>query len=170
MWIPPRHVWHVTILFLIFQTSYYGLKSPALSGPFCLPNPSLWHIPFTPSSLHWPLFTSVCQALSSFRALAGVVPSFWKDRSINLFIHVPKFTAMWTIYPLENFIWVPLCVRVIRVTNSSWFAWDFSGFSTKSPVLNPLVLGQTWMVGHPRQDCFTELHNSNLICNQIFLK
>ena len=45
MWIPPQHVWHVIAFFLIFQTSDYGLKSPALSGPFCLPNPSLHCLP-----------------------------------------------------------------------------------------------------------------------------
>lgn len=39
---------HVTILFLIFQTSYYGLKSPALPGPSGFPTPPSATFPLCP--------------------------------------------------------------------------------------------------------------------------
>lgn len=129
MWIPPRHVWHVTILFLIFQTSYYGLKSPALSGPFCLPNPSLCHIPFTPSSLHWPLFTSVCQALSSFRALAGIVPSFWKDLFWSPFISFSHPSLKVAAPPLERPFPSPYLMLVTSVILCDRCCWIFIAVS-----------------------------------------
>lgn len=65
----------------------------------------------------------------------------------QLFINISKLSKEWKTSTSQNFIWVLLCDR-IRVTNLSWFAWDFLTFSTESFVSgNPQVLDKTgWLV------------------------
>ena len=84
MWIPPQHLWHVITFFLIFQTSYNGLKSPALSGPFRLPNPSLHHL--LPHSLQPALaFVQFSLPSSVFLWGFGRYCPFFLERSFLVF-------------------------------------------------------------------------------------
>lgn len=72
-------------------------------------------------------------------------------RTINLFIRIPKLTEMWNTFTWK--LHLDTTYVKIRVTNLSWFAWDFPSFSIDNPVFLeiPQILDKPgWLVWRVR--------------------